>query len=64
MPGIVIMFVIGLFYLATDGSHRLNRGNNVVGLTEIIIAVLVGFFLYVAEFQPQMFGKYCRSYED
>jgi hypothetical protein len=51
------LFCFVLFYLGVDGTHRLNQGHTAVGLTEIIIAVAVGLFIYIAEFQPQMLGR-------
>jgi hypothetical protein len=61
MPGVVVIFAIAMFALGTDGVHRLNRGGTTAGLTELIIAVAVSLFLYIAEFQPQMLGRWGRQ---
>ena len=57
MPLILIVLASGLVYLGIDGAHRLNHGNNAIGLTEIIIAVAAGLFLYIGEFHPRLLGS-------
>ena len=57
MPLVIIVLVVGLFYLGIDGAHRLDTPHAGIGLTEIIIAVVAGLILYFGEFHPQLFRK-------